>query len=89
MSEAGTPPTSERPVERVDLVGAGGVRLAADVFGSHDDPPVVLLHGGGQTRFAWGTTPNMLTAVVPRSAKRRSAASTIRSRVGCAVVVIA
>jgi non-heme chloroperoxidase len=27
--------------------------LAADSWGDPDDPPVVLLHGGGQTRHAW------------------------------------
>jgi len=62
VSEAGIPASSERPRETVDLAGAGGVRLTADVFGSDGDPPVVLLHGGGQTRFAWGTTPNILAA---------------------------
>ena len=47
-------------VETVDLAGAGGVRLRADAFGDPDDPPVLLLHGGGQTRFAWGSTPQAL-----------------------------
>lgn len=32
------------------------VRLTADVYGSSDDPPVVLMHGGGQTRSSWGHT---------------------------------
>ncbi|HXY95045.1 MAG TPA: alpha/beta hydrolase [Acidimicrobiia bacterium] len=44
----------------VDLHGADGIRLRADEFGDPSDPPVVLLHGGGQTRFAWGTTPRVL-----------------------------
>ncbi len=30
-----------------------GVRLAADEAGPADGPPVLLLHGGGQTRHAW------------------------------------
>lgn len=47
-------------VETIELRGAGGVRLAADAFGDPADPPVLLLHGGGQTRFAWGTTPRVL-----------------------------
>jgi pimeloyl-ACP methyl ester carboxylesterase len=32
-----------------------GVDLAADVYGDAGAPPVLLLHGGGQTRHAWGT----------------------------------
>jgi pimeloyl-ACP methyl ester carboxylesterase len=32
-----------------------GVDLAADVYGDAAAPPVLLLHGGGQTRHAWGT----------------------------------
>jgi pimeloyl-ACP methyl ester carboxylesterase len=37
------------------LVGAAGNRLAADVFGD-TGRPVLLLHGGGQTRHAWRRT---------------------------------
>jgi pimeloyl-ACP methyl ester carboxylesterase len=37
------------------FTGASGNRLAADVFGA-DGPPVLLLHGGGQTRHAWRAT---------------------------------
>ncbi|MAT83874.1 MAG: alpha/beta hydrolase [Gammaproteobacteria bacterium] len=33
--------------------GAGGCRLAADVWGDPDGPLVILQHGGGQTRHAW------------------------------------
>ncbi|MGB7050889.1 MAG: alpha/beta hydrolase [Acidimicrobiales bacterium] len=40
--------------ERVVFAGFEGVRLVADVYGKSDDPPVLFLHGGGQTRFAWG-----------------------------------
>lgn len=45
------------PVSRRTLsIPAGDVSLVADAFGSADDPPVVLLHGGGQTRHSWGAT---------------------------------
>jgi pimeloyl-ACP methyl ester carboxylesterase len=39
---------------RVD--GADGLKLAADLSGPSDGQPVLLLHGGGQTRHAWGGT---------------------------------
>jgi pimeloyl-ACP methyl ester carboxylesterase len=34
--------------------------LAADAYGPDDGPPVLLFHGGGQTRHAWGGTARML-----------------------------
>jgi len=40
-------------VERIEFQGDGGLRLVADAAGPRDAAPVVLLHGGGQTRFAW------------------------------------
>lgn len=42
------------------IEGADGVVLAVDRAGSHDDPPVLLLHGGGQTRHSWGGTASVL-----------------------------
>ena len=33
-----------------------GLSLAADGWGSAEHLPVLLLHGGGQTRHAWGDT---------------------------------
>jgi non-heme chloroperoxidase len=42
--------------ETVGLAGSDGITLAADVAGDLGAPPAVLLHGGGQTRHAWGTT---------------------------------
>ena len=32
-----------------------GLTLAADVMGDPTEEPVILLHGGGQTRASWGT----------------------------------
>jgi pimeloyl-ACP methyl ester carboxylesterase len=45
--------------QRIELPGRGLV-LAADVYGAPADPPVVLLHGGGQTRHSWHTTAQAL-----------------------------
>ena len=35
---------------------ADGLELAADAHGDPSGRPVLLLHGGGQTRHAWGGT---------------------------------
>lgn len=37
------------------LRGADGVHLAADASGDPAHPPVLLMHGGGQTRHSWGS----------------------------------
>jgi pimeloyl-ACP methyl ester carboxylesterase len=42
--------------------GAGGVRLAGDIWGDPLGPLVVLLHGAGQTRHAWRDTGKALGA---------------------------
>ena len=39
-----------------------GLNLVADAWGTPDSPPVLLLHGGGQTRHAWGGTAQMLAS---------------------------
>jgi pimeloyl-ACP methyl ester carboxylesterase len=44
-----------------EFTGAHGNRLVADVFGA-DGAPVLLLHGGGQTRHAWRRTAERLAA---------------------------
>jgi len=40
--------------------GFEGIPLTADVWGDDDGWPVLLLHGGGQTRHAWGHTGRAL-----------------------------
>src|SRR5690349_25062768 len=37
-----------------------GLRLAGEAYGDESDPPVILLHGGGQTRHAWRTSAQRL-----------------------------
>lgn len=44
------------------FTGANGNRLAADTWGRADAPVVVFLHGGGQTRHAWGRTAEAVGA---------------------------
>jgi pimeloyl-ACP methyl ester carboxylesterase len=39
--------------ETIFFSGWDGLKLAADVAGDPRDPPIVLLHGGGQTRHSW------------------------------------
>ena len=42
--------------------GFEGIPLVADVWGNDDGWPVLFLHGGGQTRHAWGHTGRALAA---------------------------
>jgi pimeloyl-ACP methyl ester carboxylesterase len=47
-------------VERVSFQGFGGLKLAGDVRGNSEAWPVLFLHGGGQTRYAWGKTADVV-----------------------------
>lgn len=49
---SGTAGTQRETLE----IPSGDVTLVADAYGDPADPPVVLLHGGGQTRHSWGAT---------------------------------
>jgi non-heme chloroperoxidase len=41
---------------RVAFRGAEAITLVGDAYGPPSAPPVILMHGGGQTRHAWGDT---------------------------------
>jgi len=42
--------------------GFESIALVADVYGADDAWPVLMMHGGGQTRHAWGNTAAQLAA---------------------------
>jgi non-heme chloroperoxidase len=42
--------------EEIRLAGFEGIALVGDAYGEPDAWPVLLMHGGGQTRHAWGGT---------------------------------
>jgi len=41
-------------MSEMEFTGFAGVRLGAEVLGSDEDPPVLLVHGAGQTGAVWG-----------------------------------
>ena len=46
--------------KRLEFEGEDGIILAADAWGDPSHPPVILSHGGGQTRHSWGGTAQVL-----------------------------
>lgn len=62
MSIVRVPDDPDLAARPVPLTGRDALRLAADAWGDPSQPPVLLLHGGGQTRFAWGGTARTLAA---------------------------
>jgi pimeloyl-ACP methyl ester carboxylesterase len=46
--------------ERFVFEGFEGLRLVADIRGPADGWPVLFLHGGGQTRHAWGSAAEVV-----------------------------
>ena len=55
MTDSFAPPA---PSLRFDL--PNGISIAADVYGDPSHQPVLFLHGGGQTRHAWGNSAETL-----------------------------
>jgi non-heme chloroperoxidase len=53
----GCPPVlSNEAMMAIRFTGAQSVELVCDIAGRWSDPAVLLLHGGGQTRYSWGGT---------------------------------
>jgi pimeloyl-ACP methyl ester carboxylesterase len=50
------------PTSTIEFAGRDGNRLVATAAGDPSDPPVLLVHGGGQTRHSWHTTTARLGA---------------------------
>jgi pimeloyl-ACP methyl ester carboxylesterase len=48
--------------ERIVFRGFDGINLVADARGDSDAWPVLFLHGGGQTRHAWGKSAELVAA---------------------------
>lgn len=48
-------------VRRTFKVANGELQLVADAWGDPKNPAVLLAHGGGQTRHAWGETARLLS----------------------------
>jgi len=46
----------------ISFRGANGVSLVGDAWGAEDGTPVLFLHGGGQTRHAWGGAAAVVAA---------------------------
>lgn len=50
----------QKSERRLFQVANGELQLVADTWGHPDAPAVLLAHGGGQTRHAWGETARLL-----------------------------
>lgn len=54
----------ERPLtpQKINFAVDDSLTIRGEAWGPSDAPPVLLLHGGGQTRYAWGNTARTLAA---------------------------
>ena len=50
------------PDPHLTLMGSDNNKIAVDVWGDSNNPAVILIHGGGQTRHAWKGTGEKLAA---------------------------
>jgi pimeloyl-ACP methyl ester carboxylesterase len=50
------PTKTNRATVVLDFAGRDGLHLVGERSGDLRDPPVIFLHGGGQTRHSWGAT---------------------------------
>lgn len=62
-----TRPDTPLPSERREFPGFDGGAWVADIAGPAGAPTVLLLHGGGQTRHAWGGTAQAMARAGWRS----------------------
>lgn len=53
---------SAPPSESLDWMTPAGRRIRVDIWGDEGSPPVLLGHGGGQTRHAWGDAAARIAA---------------------------
>lgn len=57
-------PRDEYPLapQNIHFAVDDSLTIRGEAWGASDAPPVLLLHGGGQTRYAWGNTARTLAA---------------------------
>ena len=58
----GYPKAVSHAPQRVTFALPHGIDIAADVYGEEGRPTVLFLHGGGQTRHAWGGAAEAIAA---------------------------
>lgn len=54
-------------MSEIEFTGFAGVRLAAESLGNEENPPVLLVHGAGQTRSVWADVAEGLVSAGRRA----------------------